>query len=289
LEVSGQALHLTGQTGLGGIRSICEEAPMLTVDVKALTSSDIQVSVIYDGSDGSDAPVFVTVNEFDSNANQLDTSGQASPIGGIYAVFHHLKPATTYFYQLVVTINTDTGLSNEAGPWNRYSGQTLAAIQHPSPPPQPTIWITSVQAFPTILSKQGQTEYVRQQNHFELGWEANVDVSEVNVEITSSAGIHGLNSGGGGSSGIIDNLSPPPTGTPKFGLLCTIRIRGQYQSNWTSFSQSVQVQDPDNPHAVREFMYSSGIDASNGIVNLFSQSPGSGTQLPVSFRTMMQI
>jgi hypothetical protein len=282
---------LLATPALEPFHAICrEEAPMLTVIPKRLTSSDIEVSVTYDGSDGSAAPVFVTVNEFDSSGNQIDSSGEASPIGGFYPVFHHLNAATTYFYQLVATYNTDTGLETDPGPWNQYSEQTLPAQPQSTPPSsQATIIITSVEAFPAILVKKGQTEFVSQQNHFKLTWASSVDVSEVNVEITSSAGIHGINVGGGGSSGVIDNLSPPPTGAAKFGLLCTLRIRGQYQSNWTPFSSSVQVNDPDNPHTVRSFMFSSGIDASNGIVHLLSQSPGSGTQLPASFSAMMGI
>jgi hypothetical protein len=263
---------------------------MLTVTPQALTSSDIEVSVTYDGSDGSAPPDLVTINEFNSSGNQISTSGPGSPIGVFYTVFHDLQPATTYLYQLVATYNTDSGQETDPGPWNQYSKETLPAQPHSIPPsPQASIIITSLTAFPAILVKKGQTEFVSQQNHFKLTWASNVDLTEVNVEITSSAGTHGLNVGGGGSSGAIDNLSPPPTGAPKFGLPCTVRIRGLYQSNWTPFSPSVQVKDPDNPHTIRSFMYSSGIDASNGIVHVLSQSPGSGTQLPASFSAMMGV
>lgn len=267
---------------------------MLNVDVKALTSSDMEVSVIYNGSDGSDSPVFVTVNEFDASGNQLDTGGQASPISGYYTVFHNLKPETTYFYQLCATINTDAGQAADCGAWNQYSGRTLPTPPPSSPSQQPTMTITSVQAFPAMLViPQGQALYFDKQNHMKLTWESNVGITEVNVQITSSAGTNSINVGGTGAGeglgGTIDLLSPPPTGKPKFGLLCTIRIRGQSSpGQWTAFSNSVQVQDPDNPQSMRSFMFSSGIDASNGIKYLLSQSPGSATRLPASFRNMMQ-
>ncbi len=268
---------------------------MLNVNVKPLTSSDIQVSVTYDGRDGSDPPMFVAVNEFDASGHQLDTGGWGSPLDVYYAVFHHLKPDTKYFYQLCETINTDAGQLSDCGTWNQYNGQTLSAPPPPSPSQQPTMTITRVQAFPAVLVRpEGQPLYFDKQNHMKLTWESNVEVTEVNVEITSSAGTTGINVGGTGAgaglSGTIDDLSPPPPNKAKFGLLCTIRIRGQLSpGQWTPFSKSVQVQDPDNAQSMRGFMFASGIDASTGIKHLLLQTPGSPTQLPASFRNMMQI
>jgi phosphodiesterase/alkaline phosphatase D-like protein len=77
---------------------------MLTVTPKPLTATDMEVSVTYDGSDGSAQPVFVAINEFDQSGNLLRLGATASPLGYHYT-FHNLKPATTYFYQLVVTFN----------------------------------------------------------------------------------------------------------------------------------------------------------------------------------------
>jgi hypothetical protein len=170
---------------------------MLTVTLTPLTTTYMEVSVIYDGSDGSNPPVFVAVNEFDKNGNQLGTSGTGSPIDGFYYVFHNLQPATTYFYQLCQQFDSadGSGLLSECGAGNEFSRQTLPSIPKPPPSQQPEIWITAIQVFPPLLVKRGNT-YASQLGYFSLSWESNVDLIGINVEVTSGNATHGENIGG---------------------------------------------------------------------------------------------
>jgi hypothetical protein len=254
---------------------------MLNVTVKALTDTDIQVSVIYDGSDGSDPPTFVEVNEFDQHGNQLPTSGNGSPINGFYSVFHDPKPATTYFYQLCVQADGDS--LYDCSPQNQYSGKTLPAIKAPTPTPQPQIWITSVQVFPAQLVKQGSTYVGYLPSYFKLSWESNVDTIGISVEVTSGSATHGINVGGVGAgegrSGTISTLSAARPGATN-----NVRVRGQLNGSYTPFSAIQSFLAPTNPPSMRAFMFASGIAPSKGIKNLLSQS-----LLPASFRALMQI
>jgi hypothetical protein len=209
------------------------------------------------------------VNEFDANQNLLSTSGDGSPLGFV-AVFHNLQPATTFFYQ-VCTGDAET-IAVGCGPWNASSMQTLPV----------TITITGAQAFPARLVRQGEGRALLKSNEIDLTWEASIEVSGVDVEITSGGVTKGINIGGNEAAGLSGAVTAVP---PNLGSLCEVRIRGQLPGggvnvNFTPFSESVSIQDPANTHSVRTFFAQSGIDPSNGIRKFMPTT---------SFRSMMEI
>ena len=199
-------------------------------------------------------------------------------------MFHDLKPATTYFYQLCVQADGD--LLYDCSPQNQYSGKTLPAIKAPTPTPQPQIWITSVQVFPAQLIKQGST-YGTLLSYYKLSWESNFDVMGINVEVTSGGATRGINIGGDGAEGRSGTVSPMSAARP--GATNNVRVRGRLNGlrdgiSYTPFSAIQSFLAPTNPPSMRAFMFASGISPSKGIKNLLSQS-----LLPASFRTLMQI
>jgi hypothetical protein len=230
-----------------------------------LPASSLQVNWSFDTFEI--LPTSVTVNEFDSAGNLIDSSGGtlATNPGGV--TFVNLKSDTTYFYQVCTDTFTDVGEDFSCSAPNEYSGHT-AATAPPPPPPLPgkaTMQITGVQAYPNHAAIVGG-RWTVVPNGATVQWVSSAPISQFNIEVDNPSGafVTGLNGSGSDfpkSSGST-TIGPRPTGA-----IYLAKIRGQISgtANWTDFSSPVQFTAPNDANSLRRFLMASGVTGSNGI------------------------
>jgi hypothetical protein len=106
---------------------------------------------------GDNLPNAVVITDFDQNGHQLQTSGDIPPLNATALFTTGIQPETKYYFQ-VCTITVDQGGGNypDYSAWNQFSATTFPS-QTPPSPPNPTIKITGIKAFPRMAYKNGST------------------------------------------------------------------------------------------------------------------------------------
>lgn len=125
------------------------------------------------------------------------------------------------------------------------------------------------------------------ENGVSVSWLSSAPVVEINIEVDSTSGVSvsGLNESGSAfptSSGSV-SVDPRPVGANYL-----VKVRGAISISgttidWTDFTPSVQLADPNNTNSLHGFLEASGISGGNGIRAFF---PKTAT---VSLRSQMGV